>query len=305
LNAAEPPNNQNNQTPAPRMVSDRVRFPEHLQNRDDLYIFSERFAWTREFAQGFFHQNVTNVWDIELSWESVGGTFRFGEYLEGFIVQLDDYSIWGWGRNDYGQLGDGTTQTRRYPAKILDSVFRVSSGWSGSRTATQRNGDLWAWGSNESGQLGDGTTINRLSPVRIMGNVVLADINGFGNGGIALQADGTLWTWGENSYGRLGDGAMTARHTPVMVMDDVVTFSRGSGSGVIVRRDGSLWAWGQHQSWDEITREHTMLMDSPVPEMIATNTGPLPAESSRGEIVADDGRIFVAFWDLWKLELGD
>ena len=76
-------------------------------------------------------------------------------------------SLWAWGSNNCGQLGDGTTADRLLPIKIMDNVAAVSCG--GSYTLViKTDGSLWAWGSNSSGQLGDGTTTDRLLPIKIM-----------------------------------------------------------------------------------------------------------------------------------------
>jgi hypothetical protein len=81
-----------------------------------------------------------------------------------------DASLWAWGNNYYGQLGDGTTTIRLPPIKILNGVAAVAArSW--HTLALRTEGSLWAWGYNGSGQLGDGTTTGRLSPVKVLGGV--------------------------------------------------------------------------------------------------------------------------------------
>jgi len=83
-----------------------------------------------------------------------------------------DGSLWTWGRNDFGQLGDGTTESRAAPVKIMDDIIFVFAGTSHAM-AIKTDGSLWGWGENQYGQLGDGTTENRLTPVKIMDDVKL------------------------------------------------------------------------------------------------------------------------------------
>jgi len=139
-----------------------------------------------------------------------------------------DGSLWAWGLNYDGQLGDGTTDDREKPVKIMDDVTRVSVGYSGDsynykinmyNMALKTDGSLWAWGNNSFGQLGDGTTVKRLKPVKIMDNVaqfITGDIHT-----IAVKTDGSLWTWGRDGYARLGDGTELIRATPVKIAEGV------------------------------------------------------------------------------------
>ncbi|MCL2188393.1 MAG: hypothetical protein FWC16_07785 [Defluviitaleaceae bacterium] len=117
-----------------------------------------------------------------------------------FIIK-DDGNLWGWGSNRHGQLGDGTTEDRNSPIKIMENVIAISAG--GSFTMAIRNdGSLWAWGNNNRGQLGDGTTITRHSPVLIKNNVIAVSAGSLHT--MAILYDKTLWVWGCNEWGKLG-----------------------------------------------------------------------------------------------------
>ena len=152
-----------------------------------------------------------------------------------------DGSLWAWGWNVYGQLGDGTTIDRYAPIKIMDSVVSVSAGTI-HNMAIKTDGSLWAWGYNGTGELGDGTKIDRYTPVKIMDSVV--SVSAGGSHTMAIKTDGSLWAWGHNGIGRLGDGTTTSRSTPVKIMDSVVSVSAGDGHTMAIKADGSLWAWG-------------------------------------------------------------
>jgi alpha-tubulin suppressor-like RCC1 family protein len=82
------------------------------------------------------------------------------------MVIKTDGSLWAWGLNEYGQLGDGTNIDRLEPVKIMDSAASVSAGWYHA-AAIKTDGSLLTWGFNGDGQLGDGTTIDRLKPGKI------------------------------------------------------------------------------------------------------------------------------------------
>lgn len=157
------------------------------------------------------------------------------------MVIKTDGSLWAWGSNLYGKLGDGTTTDRHTPVKIMDSVTAVSAGELGHTMAIKTDGSLWAWGCNDYGQLGDGTIKDCYSPIKIMDSVTAVSA-GFGHS-MAIQPDGSLWAWGWNIFGQLGDGTTTDRHTPVKIINSVVSVS----GSMAIKEDGSLWTWGNNE----------------------------------------------------------
>ena len=162
-----------------------------------------------------------------------------------------DGSLWGWGANYYGQLGDGSSayDSQYTPVKILDNVAAVSAGYNHTM-AIKSDGSLWAWGYNSSGQLGDGTYQERSAPVKIMDGV--SAVSAGDSHTLALKTDGSVWAWGENDRGQIGSGSSTSAYpyygsyemSPVKVLDGAVSISAGDDHSLAVKADGSLWAWG-------------------------------------------------------------
>lgn len=130
-----------------------------------------------------------------------------------------DSSLWGWGHNASGRLGDGTAKASTSPVHIMDDAVYVFSPFENTTMAISSDGNLWGWGSNQNGQLGDGTTTDRYNPIRILTNVV--DISYSSGHMMVITADGNLWAWGNNRFGQLGDDTATTRNTPVRIMDGV------------------------------------------------------------------------------------
>lgn len=126
-----------------------------------------------------------------------------------------DNTLWMWGSNVYGQLGDGTTQERLNPVKIMTQVASVSlGGWSSA--AIDQNGYLWTWGDNGAGQLGDGTTVSKSNPTLTMKEIEKVALGS--QHSAAIDQNGYLWTWGDNGAGQLGDGTTVSRSTPICVV---------------------------------------------------------------------------------------
>ncbi|WP_409014998.1 RCC1 domain-containing protein, partial [Archangium sp.] len=129
-----------------------------------------------------------------------------------------DGTVWAWGNNQYGQLGDGTTATRSSPRRVsaLSGVVALSAGYFHSLAVLQ-DGTVWAWGKNDSGQLGDGTTTQRSTPVRVSALSGVTSVSAGMHHSLAVLQDGTVWAWGNNESGHLGDVTTTQRSTPVQV----------------------------------------------------------------------------------------
>jgi len=126
-----------------------------------------------------------------------------------------------WGNNMYGNLGDGTTETRLFPVAVsglgASGVAAISVGlWHSCALTT--GGGVLCWGANYGGQLGDGTTTHHTTPASVSGlqNGATAVVAG-GNHTCAVKTDGNAACWGWNSDGQLGDGTATSRSTPVAV----------------------------------------------------------------------------------------
>jgi alpha-tubulin suppressor-like RCC1 family protein len=153
--------------------------------------------------------------------------------------------LWAWGYNEYGQLGDGTTQNRTKPIKVMDNVASVSSGY--SRTAViKKDGSLWLWGYNEYGQLGDGTTNDSMQPIMVMDEVKAVSAHVYYT--MAVKTDGSLWVWGwDGHYRKIGEEEKTIITQPTKMMDNVKSVSAGGSHVLALKEDGTLWTWGNYE----------------------------------------------------------
>ncbi len=158
-----------------------------------------------------------------------------------------DGTVWAWGANTEGQLGDGTQVTRSRPMQVegLTDVVAVAGGAYRS-VALKSDGTVWAWGSAENVDLRADATPVGLLPTQVPG---LRDIVAVAAGHVhtlALASNGAVWAWGSNSGGELGDGTTTDLQTPVQTvqLDQVIALAAGGSQSVALKADGTVWQWG-------------------------------------------------------------
>lgn len=154
--------------------------------------------------------------------EGISGYFRelvLGENHT--CVRLEDNSVKCWGRNNYGQLGDGTTVDSNVPVQtaLHSGAMQLAAGFNHTCAWTMQNIFMECWGANQSGQLGDGTTENRLTPVEALASEREHSLYIVAGGNSTCirnsSSGGVLRCWGGNEFGQLGDGTTLDRSIAV------------------------------------------------------------------------------------------
>ena len=208
------------------------------------------------------------------------------------LALRSDGTVWSWGLNSAGQLGDGTTTQRLSPVFVagLTGIKAVSAGGSHS-LALRSDGTVWSWGFNQSGQLGDGTTANQSSPIQVTALSGVVAISAGDSHSLAVTSNGTIWAWGYNQSGQLGDGTTTQRPSPVTVASGGLAVAAGSAHSLLLKGDGSVWAWGSNSSGqlgDGTTANHL------VPGAVDGMTGVIRvgAGGTGSEALRNDGTIW-------------
>jgi alpha-tubulin suppressor-like RCC1 family protein len=174
----------------------------------------------------------------------------YGPYGMMAAVKTDG-TLWTWGYNNYGQLGNGTAASFGSVTSPVTTVggqgtWKQVSCSKTHFTAIKTDGTLWTCGYNSSGQLGDGTTTNRSSPgTTAGGGTNWKQVSCGVYNTAAIKSDGTLWTCGY----RVGDGTTSTRSSPVTTAGGGTNWKQvsvGSSCYSAIKTDGTLWTWGSN-----------------------------------------------------------
>ena len=205
--------------------------------------------------------NVTTLTD-DWVMVSAGGDHAIGLKNNG--------TVWAWGYNWNGQLGNGSTSNASLPVQVrgiggsgfLTNVKSVSAG-AGSSYALLENGTVVSWGGNSSGRLGDGTTSNRLSPVKVKNTAGTSDLSNIkkikagSDFVLALTSTGEVYAWGANNDGQLGiNSTETYKSLPVRVKDEsgssdlsvIKDITASEDSAYAIKQDGTVLSWGYNSN---------------------------------------------------------
>lgn len=203
-----------------------------------------------------------------------------------------DGTLWTWGQNTHGQLGDNTVSHRSSPVQI-GSDYNWSYVTTGDyyTIAIKTDGTLWAWGQNTYGELGQSDTVSRSSPVQIGTLANWSKVDGGNNHVLATKTDGTLWAWGFNGNGELGNSTTISRSSPVQIgtLSTWSSVTAGSNHGFAIKNDNTLWGWGRG-AFGELGDNTTNNSSSPI--QIGTSFSTVSAGGYYTLAVKTDGTLW-------------
>ena len=235
------------------------------------------------------------------------------------LALAEDGTVYTWGYNIYGQLGNNTTTTSDVPIKVLmgaypgttylgdnssNKIISVVAGDSHCIAFAQDN-TVYSWGRNTYGQLGDSSNNHRYVPVKVLmgaysGTAYLGDdsnnkiisLVGGDSHCIAIAQDNTVYTWGHNNYGQLGDGSNKDSYVPVKVLkgaysgstylgdnssNKIIAVSTGSFHSFALAQDGTVYTWGYNTN-GQLGNNSTSA--TPLPVIAQVPGGALPVETA-------------------------
>jgi alpha-tubulin suppressor-like RCC1 family protein len=175
-------------------------------------------------------------------------------HSDGAYALRDDGTVWAWGNNSLGQLGNGRRTDSSVPVRVsgLTGVVAIAGGQS-TGYAVRADGTVWAWGYHGGVFLGNGSDVHdSTTAVQVTGLTGVVSVANGDNATYALRADGTVSAWGYNGNGELGNGQPCVPGGPclskvpvgVAGLTGVTAIAGGGGNGLALRGDGTVWTWG-------------------------------------------------------------
>lgn len=246
----------------------------YIDENKNIRILGSSITLARPIRYGVKENIIKGEWkDIAIGSDNV-------------VAIKSDGTLYTWGFNDFGQIGDGTTEDRYEIVQISDD-----SNWDQVSTtyahvlALKKDGSLWAWGYNENSQLGNGSKNNILAPIRIGKDNDWAQIETGAYDSFGIKKDGSLWIWG---------GDVTR---PKLFNDnkDCSKISASDSHFFILKKDGSLLGWGDNL-FGQLGNGYSEGEHSDVPEPIRigsdNNWKDVSAGSKYSVGVKDDGTLW-------------
>lgn len=225
-----------------------------------------------------------------------------------FVVGIKtDGTLWSWGMNTYGQLGQGDTSVRNTPTQIgSDTWIDVVCGYA-HVVGIKTDGTLWAWGKNDFAQCGLGhTTTPVTAPTQIGSATDWTSVKSGTNTSFAGKADHSWQGWGSNNVYQLGLGHFTSpQTTPTAITGNYVVFSTRGACALAIKSDGTLWGWG-YQTDGMLGNNSTSGYIVPTQIGSATDWAFVDAGYNHSYAIKTDGTLYAAGLNAnGQLGLGD
>ena len=243
-----------------------ISAPSILTMKDAASSFSQTISAGRLHSLALCSNNTISAWGVNANGQFGNGTYNSNNNVavqinsltgitaiaggEDYSLALkDDGTVWAFGANSKGQLGNGTNTQSNLPVQVssLNEILAIAGGL-GHSLVLKNNGTVWTFGNNSYGQLGNGTYSSSNVPVQVSSLNNIIAISGGGEHSLALKSDGTVWAWGFNFDGQLGNGGPVKSNIPVQVilLTGVIAISGGGTHSLALKSDGTVWAWGNN-----------------------------------------------------------
>jgi alpha-tubulin suppressor-like RCC1 family protein len=216
------------------------------------------WAWGRNDAGQVGNGTMSSAQDTPVQVTGLTGITRVSAGFRFSLALRSDGTVWAWGANQFGQLGNGTTAGSAVPVQVagLTQVTNISAGIDFA-LATRPRGNtaltaVWAWGGNSTGQLGDGTLADHTVPEPVNGinTAFIASIASGDEYAAVLGTDGSVWAWGADQSGQLGNAPagppVTRPVNTIGAGSGITRIAAGTANMLALKSNGTVLAWGSN-----------------------------------------------------------
>ena len=203
------------------------------------------------------------------------------------VATGSDGTVWAWGANAFGVLGNGSTNEAHTPVQVSGLASVKALGGRGYHTlAVDAGGSVWGWGWNSQGELGNGTTNATTVPVKVVGLTNPAMVSAGYKFSLALLPDGTVFQWG---HGRVIGNSFTPVQTPGL--SNIIAISAGWDQALALTSDHTVFAW-ELNGYGEVGDGSTISRTNPVPITALSNIVAVSGGDWHSAALGADGTVW-------------
>ncbi len=274
--------------------------------RSDGTVWSWGYNYQGFMGDGTSHSDAVTVpVKVDLNGKAVAVNSYDGHVL----ALMDDGTVWAWGSNSKGQLGDGNDGENisggslfhnPTPVQVigLSDIVQIATGTLHS-VALSGDGRVWTWGGNSSGQLGIDSQVHKNIPVLVAGIDHVVDIAAGLFSTLMVRQNGTVWVSGSsssgtNTYSTLGIEGVFQSMLPVQLptLSNAIHIAHGGVHQFALKANDSVWAWGTN-IYGRLGDGTTTNTTAAVEISTLTNIKSLSTHAATSMALSHDGEVWV------------
>jgi len=211
------------------------------------------WSWGRQYKGSLGQNQPDNAWyssPVQIPGTNWGRVFPGATDGNSNMNVKTDGTLWSWGYNAYGKLGQNSTVSYSSPVQVGSETNWALGGIgnAGISLAINTDGELFGWGRNLYGMIGNNNTTTYSSPIQVPGTTWSSDYTKtatLSHSVASIKTDGTLWVWGSNAHGQLGINDVAQRSSPVQIPGTTWSAVSGTYQAILATKtDGTMWGWG-------------------------------------------------------------